>query len=447
MKTKAKCGCFSVISFSLFLFVGFQGAGGADRDENWDRDFGVPGAVPYGVSVLAVAGTNLYLGGGMQAVGGVSVSGLAKWDGSSWSSFGDFEGGRYTFVSAIAQARNDLWIGGLFTTVSGGPANSVVRWDGTNWHPLGTGVSGVVTVLAVSGTNLYVGGQFTSAGGSNALRIAKWDGESWSALGAITNVHPNCSDACFDDGGVAALAAQGNDLYVGGQFVYAGDVFATNIAKWDGTNWSGVGGGLDAPARVILAGTDGIYVGGDFRFAGGVRVNHIARWDGLKWNSVGGGVDDDLSVQALAQAGTDLYAGGSFGSIGGVAARRIAKWNGVNWSALGSGLCDFGGGAGVGALANNGTELFVGGYFPCAGGKLSTNIALWHIPHSLAANRSDTSVTLSWPATGTNFVLEAIETLGPTNWTVVPDPRSIVNDQCVVTNEISGGNRFYRLRR
>ena len=108
---------------------------------------------------------------------------------------------------------------------------------------------------------------------------------------------------------------------------------------------------------------------------------------------------------------------------------------------------DFGAGAGVGALACNGTELFVGGYFVLAGNKPSTNIALWHIPHPLSIRRFEGSVTLSWSSTGTNFLLEAVETLGQTNWAAFPQPVSIVNDRCVVTDAISPSNRFYRLRR
>ena len=35
--------------------------------------------------------------------------------------------------------------------------------------------------------DVYVGGQFTMAGGLNANYIAKWDGSSWSTLGGGMN--------------------------------------------------------------------------------------------------------------------------------------------------------------------------------------------------------------------------------------------------------------------
>ncbi len=43
--------------------------------------------------------------------------------------------------------------------------------------------------------------------------------------------------AVYDDG-------TGPALYVGGEFTIAGDVLANNIAKWDGTNWSPLGSGM-----------------------------------------------------------------------------------------------------------------------------------------------------------------------------------------------------------
>ena len=55
------------------------------------------------------------------------------------------------------------------------------------WDHLGTrpgAINRQVSAIAVSGTDLYVGGFFTDAGGNpNADRIARWDGSQWQALG------------------------------------------------------------------------------------------------------------------------------------------------------------------------------------------------------------------------------------------------------------------------
>src|SRR5436190_6542462 len=45
---------------------------------------------------------------------------------------------------------------------------------------------------------------------------------------------------------VNALAVYNGELYAGGNFDTAGTAAASYIAKWDGTSWSAVGGGLIA---------------------------------------------------------------------------------------------------------------------------------------------------------------------------------------------------------
>jgi hypothetical protein len=157
------------------------------------------------------------------------------------------------------------------------------------------------------------------------------------------------------------------------------------------------------------------------------------------------GTPPDISVAALAVNGNSLYAGGPFRTIGGAQANRIALWDGDTWAPLGSGI-----GAqlgdGVTSLAPAGDKLFVGGYFPTAGGKPSTNVAIWHIPHALNIQSQPGQVRLSWPATGSNLVLEAKSTLNDSNWSEVARSPAVDSDQSVIT-EPAEAQRFYRLRR
>ena len=177
--------------------------------------------------------------------------------------------------------------------------------------------------------------------------------------------------------------------------------------------------------------------------AGGIQTTGIAVWTGASWEALGMGTDHARGVTALCRNGADLYAGGNFFQMGGIDAHGVAKWNGTNWFGLGSGLI---GGSPL-ALASNGSEVFAGGGFYLAGSKPSTNIALWHIPHALSANVSGNALTLSWPATGSNFVLEANTALVQSNWAAVSPLPVVLGNQLVVTNEISSGEKFYRLRR
>ena len=249
-------------------------------------------------------------------------------------------------------------------------------------------MNGQIFALASDGTNVYAGGHFTEAGGAPASKVAKWDGEKWSALGAgiIPVYEPNNWVGAVD-----SLAVSANTLFVGGRFRNAGGIAATNIARWDGTNWHALGNGLryfdgsgseNGVVRRLVVQKGCIFASGSFWRAGDVAATNTARWDGQAWASLSSGVNDGFVVSELALNGEDLYAGGVFMSVGGVAARRIDRWDGDQWWPLGSGVGQ-GRGEGVGALAGNGSELFVGGQFTTAGGKPSTNIALWHIPHSV----------------------------------------------------------------
>jgi len=122
-----------------------------------------------------------------------------------------------------------------------------------------------------------------------------------------------------------------------------------------------------------------VYAGGRFTTAGGVSATNIAKWDGSSWSGLGSGMTGDFntSVYALAVSGSDVYAGGRFTTAGGSAANYIAKWDGSSWSALGSGM----GGVYevlppvVSALAASGSDLYVGGVFVFAGGKRSAYMA------------------------------------------------------------------------
>src|SRR5207245_150179 len=154
---------------------------------------------------------------------------------------------------------------------------------------------------------------------------------------------------------------------------------------------------------LAVSGSD-LYAGGAFTTAGGTAANYVAKWNGSNWTALGSGLND--GVYALAVSGSGVYAGGAFTAAGGSAADSIAKWNGSSWSALGSGM---GGGIfapSVHALALSGPDLYAGGQFTTAGGKVSGSIArayLLPLP-TLSVLRSGIpqgGIMVSWPSADT----------------------------------------------
>ncbi len=172
----------------------------------------------------------------------------------------------------------------------------------------------------------------------------------------------------------------------GGNFaIQAGGLGANNIARWNGSNWSPLGGGLNGSAHACLLDPDGrLVVGGMFTQAGGSTANNLAVWDpsSQTWSSYGSGLDGEVTALAFDARGS-LYIGGRFAKAGGQNASCITRWDGSRWSALGSGLyfnpSSISSRCSVSALLlMPDGDLYVGGTFEQAGGKVSNGFAIWH---------------------------------------------------------------------
>ena len=94
---------------------------------------------------------------------------------ANWISMGGFPGTNGGAVlAAVVDGSGNLYIGGSFFDVVGdAPATNIAKWNGSSWSALGSGISGHVYALAVSGTDLYVGGDFGFAGGKVSTYAAR----------------------------------------------------------------------------------------------------------------------------------------------------------------------------------------------------------------------------------------------------------------------------------
>jgi hypothetical protein len=328
------------------------------------------------------AGPALFAGGAFSGAGALAARGIARWDGARWSALDVGIEGRVDALAAHDDGSGTaLYAGGSFFAAGGVFAESIARWDGARWSALGSGIHGgaaPVRALASFGGALYAGGDFTLAGGMLANRIAAWDGLAWSVPGGGVDLSGTIEAlATFDDGDGARLVASGTFDSIGG-------VAGAHVAQWDGSAWSPLGAGLDAPALALAvydagSGRAELYAGGAFTLAGGVAVQGIARWDGTSWAAVGDAVGaPGGSVRALAVHddglghGAALYASGTFTALGSASTAGLARWDGAQWSAVA-------GGSAALALAvyddGAGAALYLGGNAASPPGVASTNLA------------------------------------------------------------------------
>jgi hypothetical protein len=396
----------AVVLILLLLFATLPGAGALaaapqPQDETPDGPQAVPDDVYWSDRFIASGVTdhygdtatvrvirkdaagNLYVGGDFMWAGGIRANGIAKWDVATktWSALGDgMEEDAVVYDILIDGAT--VYAAGSFVTASGVTVNNVARWNGGAWSALGSGANVGTNAVAYalakgSGNDIYVGGWFDKAGGSSvaASRIAMWNGSTWSALGAGVS-GAGSGGALY----VNSLAWDGAYLYACGVFAAAGGTTGrTNIARWNGTAWSGMGAGLGPAGNSycdeVVAGGGKVYAGGYFTTAGAVSANNIAMWNGSTWSALGAGANN--SVNALALLGSNLYAGGDFTTIGGVTVTGTAVWNGSSWSAVAptptaGDLYEV-----DSILPADAPHLYVGGYFWRIGAVAAQGIALW----------------------------------------------------------------------
>lgn len=294
------------------------------------------------------SGPALFAAGEFTQAGGQPASRVARWNGSSWSNVGAGCSGTVHALEVFNDGTGArLYATGQFLMAGGSPASGIAAWDGSSWSALGTGLAGPSMrgrALSVrsegGGAALYVGGNFSAAGGLAAPNVARWDGSSWSATGAGTDSEVRG----FTEWSVCENGAP--DLAAHGSFSSAGGSFAHRVALWSAGSWGPIApsSGADSHVNASLVWDDGtgeaLYAGGNFQRIGPTALSRLARWDGTEWSDVGGGLNGEVNALLAWDDGSGerLYAGGSFSQAGGVPAPAIARWNGAVWETIGGGI-------------------------------------------------------------------------------------------------------------
>jgi hypothetical protein len=177
---------------------------------------------------LAVSGTDLYVGGG---INDGRRNGVAKWDGTAWSLMSAGLGEGDFAVYALAVSGTDVYAHGYFGMNTTLARWALARWDGSAWTFIGSRLTHGVGGLAVSGNQLYIGGTY-------GRRSSTLCGESSNFLARL-----------FLDGVPPLEVANGRatvffrDIPAGGYSIER----TTDLETWEhlATRYAGLTGGID----------------------------------------------------------------------------------------------------------------------------------------------------------------------------------------------------------
>jgi len=194
-------------------------------------------------------------------------------------------------VNAIVQVGNTVVVGGAFDQVAepGGPTltrNNLFAFDATTGAispDFTTSTSRHVFALATDGTDVFVGGEFGRIGGTDHLRVAKIDlsGHVQASFQAQVTAGSAVDDLAYANG----------RLYLGGAFTQVDGQARSNLAAVDPAT-----GALFADVNVPFT---GLHNGG---------TTHVAKLD-------------------VSPDGSTLVAVGNFTSVGGQSRDQIALLN------------------------------------------------------------------------------------------------------------------------
>lgn len=319
----------------------------------------------------------LVLAGGFTSAGGETAVGLVHWAGGGYRRLGNFDLGYPVVAHAEGQ---DLYVGGAFLSVDGVFVYRIARFDGRSWHAMGQGLGHrglgnytdtVWDIVRFQG-DLYAAGQFNFPDFAG-YNLARWDGQQWVPAGWIGRYSGSYWEVPL------VMAADPNHLYVGGTFLSVNGEPIRGIARWNGSEWSMLGEGLNGDVYDLAIHEGQLYAVGDFTASGTQALPFIGRWDGEQWHPVGVSCCGSAPSQLLTNItihGQHIYVGSASPYLGSLEVNHIARFDGLRWTSLGTGSATGTDGP-IYALRVFKDHLHVGGAFTFAGGEISDGYARW----------------------------------------------------------------------
>ena len=279
-------------------------------DDSW-----YAGNINSSIRAVAVDGNDVYIGGYFTQIGSITRNRLAKLSALDGSLNSDWNPNANYYVDAIVVTTGSVFCGGVFWEIGGKSRNSIAKLDKTygsadnNWQA-NTGSGETVYALAVDGGNVYVGGNFTSIGGKNIGKVAKVD----TSTGAVdTNWTPEPNNYVY------SLALINSNLYVGGSFTQISNESITYLAKVNPSTGAVESSWTPNPNGSVNSISEigsNILIGGNFTSVNSETHKYVAiinPSDGTLLSSFAPNLGS--SVKAVNGGSGDVLVGGTFTNV------------------------------------------------------------------------------------------------------------------------------------
>ena len=340
------------------------------------------------VKMVYLGGSYVYIGGQFTSVNAVTRYGLARlsdadatldatWDPDvhdNNSSQTNYDGAVGTIYCMVKNS-DDIIIGGRFITLNGLKRSKIAKissngevdasWSSDN-------INGSIRAIAIDGNDIYIGGYFTEIGTTGRNRLAKLSASDGS-LDANWNPSANYY--------VDAIVVTSDNVFCGGQFWEVNSKTRRGVVKIDKTygtvdnDWKADVGNSETVFALAVDGSD-IYVGGNFTSIDGESIEKLAKV-GISSTGVvntGWNPAPNSTVYSLAMINSNLYVGGSFTQIDNESISYFAKVNpstgsvdnGWNPNVVGT----------VYSISEKGSDLLIGGSFTSVNGETHKYVAI-----------------------------------------------------------------------
>ena len=166
---------------------------------------------------------------------------------------------------------------------------------------------------------------------SDELNFAAWqyDGNVWSTQSMREDSYPFVDST---SGFISKVVLRGNELYIGGSFELISNGRAVrNLARWDGSQWQPIGGGVNGNVSHLTVDASGnVYIFGSFTKLGNSAISYAAKWNGTVWSSLGSFTSNSLTA-VTAHPSTGYPAILTYNTCLSSSCGYIFRWTGTTW--------------------------------------------------------------------------------------------------------------------